>query len=231
MKCKVLIVEDEAELRDMMCEELSAFYDVATAEDAESARKLAKKFAPDVALLDVRLRDSCGLKLCEALRSDPLTKRTKVIMVTGQNDRETILRSFQLGADDYIAKPFYVDELLARVSSKILRSQEEVEAREILSCGNLTLLPDELSARVGERVFRLSPLEFTLLRFFLENGEKIASREKILEKVWPGTSVSDRTVDSHVVSLRKKLADFDHEILTVYGAGYALKRKPGLSLN
>jgi two-component system alkaline phosphatase synthesis response regulator PhoP len=223
MKHKVLIVEDEPEILSMMKEELSCLYEVFSAENSRNGEQLARKHLPDVALLDVRLPDKSGLELCEAIRRNPATKKTKVIMVTGQRDRDTIVKSFKSGADDYIMKPFFIDELLARVGSKIQRVREDSEP--VMVCGNLTAFPERLAVRVGDKEQRLSPLEFSLLSFFLERGERIASRQEILKKVWPNTVVSDRTVDSHIVFLRKRLAGFDHEILTVYGAGYSLKAK------
>lgn len=224
MRHKVLIVEDEPEILNMMTEELSRLYEVFSADNSRKGGLHARKHLPDVALLDVRLPDQSGLELCEAIRRDPATKKTKVIMVTGQRDRETIVKSFDLGADDYIMKPFFVEELLARVGSKILRVREENE--QVLERGNLAAFPEQLLVKIDGREHRLSPLEFSLLAFFLERGDRIASRQEILKRVWPNTVVSDRTVDSHIVFLRKRLVGFDHEIQTVYGAGYVLKKRP-----
>lgn len=222
-RLKLLLVEDEPELRALLTEELSEQFDVFSASTVSAGKQLARSQRPDIAILDVRLPDGSGVDLCSALRQDDTTSRTKVIMLTGQSDTETVVQSFDNGADDYICKPFRMAELKARVGAKAQRVIERKGSS--LGYGNLTLYPEQLAAMVEGQMLRFSTLEYSLLEFFLENGEKIASRKQILKHVWPNTVVSDRTVDAHIVSLRKKLHEFSHEIVTVYGAGYALQKR------
>jgi len=224
-KTKVLIVEDDAVLQNLLAEVLTPEFDLVLASNSDEGYRLAVSQNPDIALLDVRMPGGSGMDLCKILRAEPATSRIKVIMLTGQIDLETITTAFDMGADDYLCKPFRMQELVARIRSKARRIQERTIA--VQEYGNLRVVPEQLLVRLNGEETRLSPLEFALLEFFLANGEKIASRKQILRKVWSGSVVSDRTVDAHIVSLRKKLSGFDYEIVTIYGAGYALKRRTG----
>lgn len=233
-KFSILVVEDEAVLRTMIEEALSDRYKILLALDGEAALETARSERPDLVLLDFGLPKKDGLSVCEELRRNSETSHIPVIIVSGavEADRRTLF--YEAGADDFLSKPFSPKELIARVESKVRRLRERVSSEQaaalvqacegVLRCGNLEMDMDRLEVRINKRVVKLSVLEFNLLRYFVENGEKVVSREKILGKVWRDSYVADRTVDTHIASLRKRLNGFDHVIGTVYGAGYILKR-------
>lgn len=174
-------------------------------------------------ILDLRLRNHHSLDLCKELRTNPVTKHVPVIFYSGTDSEDSISSAFDLGADDFISKTARPKELVARILSKIRRIEEATEQPDLLSCGNLSLDMRKLEASVQGKAIQLSVLEFTLLRFFVMNKDRVMSRTKILEEVWQGSHVSSRTIDTHMVYLRKKLDGFDHSLATVYGAGYILR--------
>jgi DNA-binding response OmpR family regulator len=223
MQPKILVVEDEQETCKLLRIALEKDFSVLTACSVAEGLALAISERPEIALVDVSLPDGSGIKLCGELRNQPRTARTQVIILTGSEDNETVVDAFRSGADDFITKPFRLEELYARIGSKVQRIRESGGLSR--SCGNLVLVPERQAALIAGKEHAFSGLEFTLLAFFIEHGPRIASRKQILRTVWPTTTVSDRVVDAHVVSLRKKLDDFDHEIVTVYGAGYTLEKK------
>jgi DNA-binding response OmpR family regulator len=220
---KILVVDDEGDNREYLSSLLSPTYDVLCAADGEEAVRSARAEQPDLVLLDLLMPKMDGLAACESLRSHEATRHIPVVVITGSDDMERRLSAFNYGADDFLMKPFKPQELLARVASKIRRISEREVSTQYLVCGNLTLNLDSLEARIQEQVIELSVLEFKLLKYFVENVNRVMSRERILNAVWHDAVVTDRTVDTHMVSLRKKLKGFDHAFSTVYGAGYILK--------
>lgn len=178
---------------------------------------------PDLIILDLRLRNHNSLDLCKELRSNPQTKHVPVIFYSGTAELDNISDAFDYGANDFISKTARPKELVARILSKVRRIEEASEQPDVLACGNLSLDMRKLEASVSGTAIQLSVLEFTLLRFFVMNKDRVMSRAKILEDVWQGSHVSSRTIDTHMVYLRKKLEGFDHSLATVYGAGYILR--------
>lgn len=221
----ILVIEDDVLLSDEIRDSLSDNFDVTIANSGEKGTQIAAERAPDLILLDIGLPNMDGISVCEDLRKKTVTRHVPIIVITGNSDEEKRILSYQQGADDFLTKPFSRKELLARVNSKVRRLMELAKpgTLDVLTCGNLELDTRSLEVRVAGRLVRLSVLEFNLLHFFLQNRSSVMSREKILASVWKGAVVSDRTVDTHIASLRKHLADFDHAICTIYGAGYVLK--------
>lgn len=224
-KRKVLIVDDEADNRDLVDQILSEKFEVVTAADGEEGLRMARAELPDLILLDITMPKLDGISVCETLRTNEATKHIPIIMLTASSDVDHRIQSFMTGADDFVPKPFRPKELVARVQSKIRRIEERSGKDEMLTVGNLTLNMKKLEATVSGKALQLSVLEFNLLKCFVQNKDRVMSRERILESVWRDSVVSDRTVDTHIVSLRKKLEGFDHVIATVYGAGYILKKE------
>lgn len=220
---KILVIDDEPQVCDFVEELLSFRFDVLKAEDAETGLQSVTQNRPDLVILDLRLRNQHSLDLCKELRTNPLTKHVPVIFYSGTDSAESISDAFDLGADDFISKTARPKELVARILSKIRRIEEASEQPDVLNCGNLSLDMRKLEASVQGTAIQLSVLEFTLLRFFVVNKDRVMSRAKILEEVWQGSHVSSRTIDTHMVYLRKKLEGFDHNLATVYGAGYILR--------
>ena len=226
---KILIVDDEEHVCDFVEDLLSFRFDVLKASEPELGLKYVLESKPVLVILDLRLRSQNGLELCKELRSNEKTKHLPVLFYSGADDFESISEAFDLGADDFISKNVRPRELVARILSKIRRIEESATEPESVSCGNLTLDLSKLEATLNNRVISLSVLEFTLLKFFVVNKERVVSRASILDEVWQGSHVSSRTIDTHMVYLRKKLEGFDYALSTVYGAGYILRPAPQLS--
>lgn len=220
---KILIIDDEPDVCDFVEDLLSFRFDVLKASDAETGLRFAHESRPELVILDLRLRTQNGLDLCKELRGNEKTKHLPVMFYSGSDSVESISEAFDLGADDFISKNVRPRELVARILSKVRRIEERTVEPDILSCGNLTLDMRKLEAQISTRIVPLSVLEFTLLKFFVVNKDRVMSRTAILDDVWQGSHVSARTIDTHMVYLRKKLEGFDHSLSTVYGAGYILR--------
>jgi len=226
----VLIVEDEAPIRDMIRFALErAGFTVSEAADAQAARLAIAERRPVLLLLDWMLPGVSGAQFARELRRDELTAELAIIMVTARVDAEDRVRGLDLGADDYITKPFSSSELVARVRA-VLRRSLPGGADETLELDGLML--DAASQRVvaGDSPVKLGPSEYRLLYFFMSNPDRVYSREQILDRVWgQNVFVEDRTVDVHIRRLRKALAPFgcDRLIQTVRGSGYRFSAKAG----
>lgn len=220
----ILIVDDEPDNRELIEHILSSKFNVLAAPDGEEGIRIARAQQPDLILLDITMPKMDGIAVCETLRGNEATRHIPIIMLTAATDLDRRVKSFSTGADDFISKPFKPQELLARIQSKIRRVEERTGKQDVVACGNLTLDLRKIEASIEGTPLALSVLEFNLLKCFVTNKDRVMSRDRILEAVWRDSVVSDRTVDTHIVSLRKKLTGFDHEITTVYGAGYVLKK-------
>jgi len=226
----VLIVEDEAPIRDMIRFALErAGFTVSESADAQAARLAIAERRPVLLLLDWMLPGVSGAQFARELRRDELTAELAIIMVTARVDAEDRVRGLDLGADDYITKPFSSSELVARVRA-VLRRSLPGGADETLELDGLML--DAASQRVvaGDSPVKLGPSEYRLLYFFMSNPDRVYSREQILDRVWgQNVFVEDRTVDVHIRRLRKVLAPFgcDRLIQTVRGSGYRFSAKAG----
>ncbi len=228
-KRSILIIDDELAHTGILSELLSDRYEILTANDGETGIRLALLHLPDLVLLDVRLPKQSGLAVCSSLRGSEKTRDIPIIIMTGHDNQEARTMAYRMGADDYVSKPFALDEVLARIESKIRRLDEKQAPRQQMTLGNLTIDRAKMEASVNGATLMLSALEFKLLEYFVENREQILSRDRILEDIWKSAVVTPRTVDTHVSFLRKKLADSTYAIRTLYGAGYILKPREGLS--
>lgn len=224
----VLIVEDEAAIRDMVRFALErADFSVAEAEDAQSARLAVAERRPDLVLLDWMLPGVSGVELAREWRRDELTADLPIILVTARVDEDDRVRGLNLGADDYVTKPFSSSELVARVRAVLRRSLPGGED-ETLVLDGLSLDAASQRVTVGAASVKLGPTEYRLLRFFMSNPERVYSREQMLDRVWgQNVYVEERTVDVHIRRLRKALAPhgFDGFIQTVRGSGYRFSRR------
>lgn len=222
-KIHILIVDDEAPIRNMIRFALErADFSVAEAGDAQQARLAMAEQRPDLVLLDWMLPRVSGIEFARELRREKLTAGCAIIMVTARVTEEDRVKGLNLGADDYVVKPFSSSELVARVRAVLRRTQPEGED-ETLTLQGLCLNMASERVTVGDVAIHLGPTEFRLLRFFMINPERVYSREQMLDRVWgQNVYVEERTVDVHVRRLRKALAPhgFDGFIQTVRGSGY-----------
>ena len=225
----ILVVEDEAPIRDMLRFALQrAQFLVSEAGDAQAARLRMAEARPDLILMDWMLPGVSGIELSRELKGNALTKDIPIIMLTARAEEEDKVRGLNLGCDDYVAKPFSLPELVARIKA-VLRRSLPGGLEEKLTVSGLEV--DAASQRVtakGEPV-RLGPTEYRLLQFFLSHPDRVYTREQVLDRVWgQNVYVEERTVDVHIRRLRKALAPFGYDALiqTVRGSGYRFSEKP-----
>ncbi|MGB7755960.1 MAG: phosphate regulon transcriptional regulator PhoB [Salinisphaera sp.] len=219
----ILVVEDETPIRDMIRFALErSDFSVAEASDAQAARLAVAEQRPDLVLLDWMLPGVSGMELAREWRRDELTETLPIILVTARVDENDRVRGLNLGADDYVTKPFSSSELVARVRAVLRRSLPGGED-ETLELDGLILDAASQRVSVGDSSVKLGPTEYRLLRFFMSNPERVYTREQMLDRVWgQNVYVEERTVDVHIRRLRKALAPhgFDGFIQTVRGSGY-----------
>lgn len=218
---KVLIIEDEPAILLGLKDELSGEYQVRTAAKGAEGLELALQQRPDVILLDLLLPDIDGFKLCPQFKEKGID--SGIIMVTARDQVVDKIKGLELGADDYITKPFSLEELKARVKA-VLRRRQLAPAEEYRD-STLEIDFSRYKAKKRQKPVKLSSLEFKLLRFLVSRKSEIVSRKQLLEQVW-GYEITPttRTVDAHIVSLRKKIGK--RYIATVHREGYRFEALP-----
>ncbi len=219
----ILVVEDEDAIREMLVMVLEqASLQVSAVASAEQALQSLAENRVDLLLLDWMLPGISGVELARRLKKDPGYKDLPIILLTARGEEEDKIRGLEIGADDYVTKPFSPKELLARIKAVMRRSGKLSEQGQ-LSVGDLTLDAEQHRLSIAGKTVDVSPTEFRLMQFFMTNPDKVYSRTHLLDQVW-GRSVyiEERTVDVHIRRLRKLLAEFDREdlIQTVRGFGY-----------
>lgn len=223
MKGKILIVEDESSIREMLGYSLmKEGYAYEEAADVEEARAVINRNKPDLILLDLMLPGMSGIDYARRLRADSETKNIPIIMLTAKGDEVDKVRGLDVGADDYITKPFSTKELLARLRA-ILRRYATEDQMAVIKIGGLELDPQTYRVSAKDETIDISPTEFKLLHFFITHPERVYSRTQLLDQVWgQNVYVEERTVDVHIRRLRKTLEpyDFDKFIQTVRSVGY-----------
>lgn len=220
----VLIVEDEPDL--VLALEYNfqeaGFETVSTALGAEG-QSIARTRLPDVVLLDLMLPDTSGNEVCESLKSDPRTAKIPIIIITAKGSEPERVVGFELGADDYVVKPFSVRELVLRVRAVLRRGDSETPRPGLVSFGTLRVDRATHRAFVDNTEVALTALEFRLLLEFLDSHDRVHSRAELLGNVWGAeVHVEPRTVDQHIKRLREKLGAAGEYIHTVRGVGYRL---------
>lgn len=221
----VLVVEDEAAQAELLKYNLEAEgFQVAHASDGEEALVLVDEAEPDLILLDWMLPKLSGIEVCRNLKRQTQTKQIPIIMLTARGEEADRVRGLDTGADDYVTKPYSVNELIARVRA-MLRRTRPGSVGEVMSYGDIKLDAGEHKVTRSGTFVKLGPTEFRLLSTFMERPGRVWSRESLLDRVWGRDKEVDlRTVDVHIGRLRKALsADGAADpIRTVRGAGYAL---------
>lgn len=221
---KILVVEDETAIREMLVMALGqADFAVSVAQDANEAQRVLGDVEPDIILLDWMLPGISGVEWARRLKKDDSYREIPIILLTARGEEEDKVRGLEVGADDYVTKPFSPRELIARIRAVLRRSGKGGEGAFRIAVGDLILDAEQHRLTIGNRPVELSPTEFRLMRFFMSHPDKVYSRSQLLDQVW-GRSVyiEERTVDVHIRRLRKVLADYSREdlIQTVRGFGY-----------
>ena len=223
----ILIVEDEKEIRDLLAHYLrKEGFSPVLASDGETAILKARKEKPDLVLLDILLPNVDGLEVLRAIRSDETIGRTPVVMLTAKGDETDRVVGLELGADDYIPKPFSPREVVARIKAILRRTRPATgePGQAILTCGELRMDVDRHEVRCQGKPVALTSREFRILQALLSSSGRVLSREAILSKAWgEDTHVTDRTVDVHIAKLRRKIPLLVKAIETVKDVGYRLR--------
>lgn len=224
----ILIVEDEPTIREMVVMALERVgYQMLQAGSAEEAEQVLANGLPALILLDWMLPGMSGIELARRLRRDDYTRATPIIMLTARGEEDDRIRGLEVGADDYIAKPFSTRELQARIKAVLRRSQPH-DDDGVLVVDNLKIDTSSHRVTAGEQALEMGPTEFRLLHFFMSHPERVYSRSQLLDMVWGrGAYVEERTVDVHIRRLRKALEPSGHDnlIQTVRGAGYRFSQQ------
>ncbi len=221
----ILVIDDEPEMVKLVDYNLTkAGYLVLTARDGESGLATARKHAPDLVVLDVMMPGLDGWEVCKRLRLEPETARVPLLMLTAKAEETDRVLGLELGADDYVTKPFGVQELLARVKALLRRAEAPTEAAEVIKAGKLVIDAGRRSVTAAGKDVALTSTEFEILRALAQRRGRVLSREDLIERSrGEDAAVVDRTVDVHVAAVRRKLGRQGEMIETVRGAGYRLK--------
>ncbi|WP_320151248.1 phosphate regulon transcriptional regulator PhoB [uncultured Tolumonas sp.] len=223
MSKRVLVVEDEAPIREMLCFMLEQRgFEAVEAADFSEAVALVKEPYPELILLDWMIPGGSGIQFIKLMKQEELTRNIPIVMLTARGEEEDKVRGLEVGADDYITKPFSPKELTARIKA-VMRRSVPTATEDVIDVQGLRLDPVSHRVTANDLPLDMGPTEFRLLHFFMTHPERVYSREQLLNNVW-GTNVyvEDRTVDVHIRRLRKVMATTGHEVLiqTVRGAGY-----------
>ena len=223
---KVLVVDDENPIVEAVAYNLrKEGFQALTASDAEQCLDIARTEHPDLIILDVMLPSASGFDVCRMLRKQ---NDVPIIMLTARAEETDRVVGLELGADDYITKPFSMRELMARVKSVLRRTHTStITTESVVKVGNLTIDPNRYEVTLGDKRIDLSPKEFDLLRFMATHPGQVFSRQSLLDRVWGADAyVEDRTVDVHIRWLREKIevnASRPERLLTVRGVGYKFR--------
>ena len=228
MTQKLLIVEDESAVREMIGFTLSrAGYDYEEAADAEQAQILVTREVPLLILLDWMLPGLSGIEFARRLKKTESTRKVPIIILTARGEEEDKIKGLEVGADDYVTKPFSPNELLARIKA-VLRRTTPQATDDIIEANGLCLDPGSHLVYADDKTVILGPTEFRLLHFFMTHAERVYSRGQLLDLVWgSNVYVEERTVDVHILRLRKALQIYGYHrmVQTVRGAGYRFSLK------
>jgi two-component system phosphate regulon response regulator PhoB len=222
VKPKILVVDDEPDALELIAFNLkNAGLEVLTAENGDQALRLARAQLPDLILLDLMLPEVDGLEVCKILRRDAATSAIPIIMVTAKAAEMDRVLGLELGADDYVTKPFSPRELVLRVKNLLRRRQAAETPTDRISVGDLSIdIPRHLVTVQG-RAVELTATEFRLLSVLAQRRGRVQSREQLLRDVWNyDTAIDTRTVDTHMRRLREKLGPAARYLDTVRGVGY-----------
>jgi two-component system, OmpR family, alkaline phosphatase synthesis response regulator PhoP len=226
---KILIVEDMESVVTLLRTLLEREgFEVTAAQDGLEALEAVRREKPDLVLLDLILPGLDGLEVCRRIRHDPITAHLPIIILSGKEEETDKVIGLEIGADDYITKPFQANELIARVKSRLRRSAPTDPAR-VLKVGSLEMQLDRYTVTLRGKAIHLTSKEFNLLRALIMTNGRVLSRDALFESVWGHNKDADlqsRTIDVHIRSLRNKLGPEGSRIFTVRNVGYRLDPAP-----
>lgn len=221
VKKMIAIVDDEEDIAELISHNLiKEGFDVRVFNDGEVFLSALDKFYPDLIVLDILLPGVNGLEICRYLKSNYRFSNIPIIMLSVKDSETDRVVGLELGADDYLTKPFSPRELIARIKAVLRRANVRGEKAGLLKAGPLIVDLEKMEVYLEGEKLDLTPVEFRLLSIFIQNPGRVFSREDLLERFWGGKFVVDRTVDVHISSLRKKLRDFGNFIKSIRGVGY-----------
>ena len=219
---RILVVEDNKELLALVAGYFKnkGSFDVYTAPDGTSAMKLIDGKDFDIAILDVMLPGPNGFEVCKALRRK---SRCPIVFLTALGNEDNILKGYEIGADEYMVKPFSPKVLYAKCLALLSRTEAELTREDVIECGGIRLYPLRMEVVAGGQEVALSPKEYFLLKALMENKGIVLDRDRLLDLVWGvGFDGTDRVVDSQIKKLRKSLGNYGGSIKTVIGGGYKI---------
>lgn len=226
----ILVIEDEQSINDLIKINLELCgYKVFQALDGTRGFALAKQELPNLVILDVMMPDVDGYTVAQRIRQNPETKNVPILMLTALSQLKDKVKGFDIGVDDYLTKPFEMDELKVRVRALLKRSNQlpsSIAIKELLTVGEITLLPETYSVKIGEKLAKLTPIEFEIFNMLVQNHGNMVSSGKLLSEIW-GYSPDDdvETIRVHIRHLRTKIDKISggkKYIETIYGGGYKL---------
>ena len=222
MSQKIYIVEDEPDIRETLKYNFSnEGFEVFTAPDGEEALSNIKKVLPDVLILDLMFPGLSGLDVCKSIRADDDIRDMSIIMLTAKGEEIDRVIGFELGADDYVTKPFSVRELILRVKVLLKKQRESLVENKLVTFGPIRIDLDAHELKINDKEIVLTALEFKLLQHLVKRKGRVQTREQLLGDVWGySAEVTTRTVDTHIKRLREKLGNTSEYIQTIRGVGY-----------
>lgn len=220
---KILIIDDHEENCKMLADVLGPQYACYYSDDSTRAIELIMEIKPDLVLLDYKMPGLLGVDICKMVRDNESIKNIPVVFVSGAATIDERIRALEMGADDFITKPFHVKELLLRVKAR-LAGKQNVPTSE-LSAANLKMNLLSRQVFIDSREVELTPKQFEILRLLVANKNNLVTREKCLDTIWGETEVTSRNVDSQINYLKRKIHDFDGKIQAVPSQGYRLEVK------
>jgi two-component system phosphate regulon response regulator PhoB len=224
---KILIIEDDRDIAELVEYNLKEErFQVEVCANGQKGLAKAQKNPPDLIVLDLMLPDLGGIEICKALKQDSKLRSIPVLMLTAKGEEVDRIVGFEVGAEDYITKPFSPRELVLRVKAVLKRTQSKdaMPGHRPATFGKLHIDPDKFEVKVGDQPVKLTALEFKLLNYLLEVKGRVATRDTLLDRVWGYDSdLNTRTVDTHIKRLREKLGEVGNYIETIRGLGYRFK--------
>lgn len=216
---RVMIVDDSEDFCMLLVEALKKFYASQYTFDSGKALSLIKQFRPDVVILDYKMPGIMGPELCQQIRGNSGSKHVPVLFVSGENGIDEKLKAFEMGADDYITKPFDIRELLVRIK-KLIERDSDVQTE--ISASNLVMNLYTRRVYIDKEEVQLTPKQFDILKLLVVNQNNLVSRETFLNEIWGDSNITARNVDSQLNYIKKKIEKFDGRISAVPGLGYKL---------